>query len=333
MTLPSVSIVMPAFNSESLITDTINCLKAMDYPSDRLELIVVDDGSVDNTASVATERIKTLPFRGTVICQENRGPSAARNTGWRRAEGEWIQFLDADDRVNSVKLRTQCSRAEQMDHSVAVLYSPWIRQRITGKGECSQTEVCDPHVDDDPILELLRTKNFIATGSQIFRRAWLERVNGFDETMRFIEDVNLALRIAIAGGRFQRVPSEIPLFTYQQRDNSLSNSSRSLFFRGCLKNAEMAQEYWRRTQTELSASQREMLTQIHATALRVFSEVDRNLYRETLDRLQSLAPAFRPGGTSLRMLSRIVGIEIADRIAVTLRRLRAKLQTRRLGKT
>ena len=333
MTFPSVSIVMPAFNAESLITETVDCLKSMDYPSDRLELIVVDDGSVDNTASMVNEQIKTLPFPGTVICQENRGPSAARNTGWRHAGGEWIQFLDADDRINPMKLSIQCSRVEHMNGSVAVLYSPWTRQRMTTKGQYSHPEICDPYVDDDPVLELLRTRNFIATGSQIFRREWLERVNGFDESMRFIEDVNLALRIAIAGGRFQRVPSQLPLFTYQQRDDSLSNSSRSLFFHGCVKNAHAAEAFWRSTQTELSTNQKEMLTQIYATALRIFSEVDRNRYRTTLDRLQSLAPGFRPGGKSLQVLSRFVGIETADRIAATLRRLRAKLQTRRIGKT
>ena len=88
---PIVSIIIPAYNAEKWIRRSIESVLAQDYPYK--EILVVDDGSADNTAGV----VKSYGDQVRYIRQENRGPGAARNTGAAAASGEYLMFLDADD--------------------------------------------------------------------------------------------------------------------------------------------------------------------------------------------------------------------------------------------
>ncbi len=88
---PFLSIIVPVFNGEQFIGEAIENIISQDYPS--LEIILVDDGSVDNTPDI----VGRLPYEIRYFRQENRGPAAARNRGIKEARGEYITFLDADD--------------------------------------------------------------------------------------------------------------------------------------------------------------------------------------------------------------------------------------------
>lgn len=90
MEQPFVSIVIPAFNAASTIGQAIAACKNQDYPKDRLEIIVIDDGSIDDTKDV----VEGLGVR--YIYQEKAGPASARNTGWMNSKGDVICFTDAD---------------------------------------------------------------------------------------------------------------------------------------------------------------------------------------------------------------------------------------------
>ena len=85
-----VSVVVPAYNAERTLGDCLRALRAQSFAAADLEIIVVDDGSRDGTASLAQRN------GVRVIRRENGGPAAARNTGWRAARGDWVAFTDAD---------------------------------------------------------------------------------------------------------------------------------------------------------------------------------------------------------------------------------------------
>src|SRR5262249_23549089 len=140
---------------------------------------------------------------------EGRGVSAARNLGFQASKGDWIQFLDADDLLAPEKLRVQTAVAALAPQDVAVIYSSWA-ELSPGRKEASSVRT--PDVGSDAVAQLLMTENFIQIGSQLIRRSWLTRVNGFDERYDLIEDVDLALRIAMQGGRFLLAGSQKPLF-------------------------------------------------------------------------------------------------------------------------
>lgn len=93
--MPLVSVIVPIYNKELRLKDTIKCVLSQTFED--LELILIDDGSTDNSAKIALE-YKKEDLRIRYYSQENRGVSVARNRGIELAQGEYISFLDADDR-------------------------------------------------------------------------------------------------------------------------------------------------------------------------------------------------------------------------------------------
>src|SRR4051794_10911248 len=108
MAKPLVSILIPAFNAEEWIADTLASAVAQTWPNK--EIIVVDDGSKDGTIDV----VKRFARQGvTLVTQPNQGAAAARNTAFSASKGEYIQWLDADDLLGANKLSLQVDTLER----------------------------------------------------------------------------------------------------------------------------------------------------------------------------------------------------------------------------
>src|SRR5262245_10729895 len=120
-TVSLVSVVIPAYNLADWIAETIGSVLHQTYQD--LELIIVDDGSTDRTAEIAESVLRKGKLRFEILQQENKGPSVARNRGWRAASGKWIQFLDADDLIHPQKIETQITQNRHAGS--AVIYSDW----------------------------------------------------------------------------------------------------------------------------------------------------------------------------------------------------------------
>ncbi len=101
-----ISVIIPSYNSAEILPDAIRSVRAQTRPAD--EIIVVDDGSVDDTAAVCGQFDDVLYVR-----QENGGASTARNTGIERSGGDWLAFLDADDIWDPKKLEMQIAALEE----------------------------------------------------------------------------------------------------------------------------------------------------------------------------------------------------------------------------
>jgi glycosyltransferase involved in cell wall biosynthesis len=323
MTLPTVTVVVPALNAEPWIEDSLSSIVAQSYPSDSLEVIVVDDGSTDDTAGKATALLRASGLTHAVLTNgASRGPSASRNRGWRHGRGEWIQFLDADDLIEPCKIEAQVGAGHHEAAEVAVVYSTWGRLHETTDGWRPDGITIDPSIGSDPAFDLLRSDNFIATGSQIFRRQWLERVNGYIETYDRIEDVDLLLRIAFADGVFRRLCAPQPLFWYRQRPGSLSRQSGDAFIDGCVRNARQAEHRWR-DHGSLEDRQKRLLADIYFDASRHYAGRDHEAFLEAVRDLYRVDPAFvPPRPAALRALSRLVGYVRAEKFAVQYRRFR-----------
>lgn len=93
---PTVSMLVPCFNEEKTLADTIDSLLAMHYPKDKLEIVVIDDGSRDNTATIAREYAQKYPTQVSFLQKENGGKYTALNLGIEKSRGEIIGCLDAD---------------------------------------------------------------------------------------------------------------------------------------------------------------------------------------------------------------------------------------------
>ncbi|MCK4819314.1 glycosyltransferase family 2 protein, partial [bacterium] len=113
MAIPNVSVIIPTCNRAEYITQAIDSVLAQTYTD--YEIIVVDDGSTDNTKEVMEPYMDRIRY----IYQENAGVSAARNTGIKAAKGDWVAFLDSDDEWLPGKLAVQIRAVERHPQLVA----------------------------------------------------------------------------------------------------------------------------------------------------------------------------------------------------------------------
>src|SRR5436190_1202201 len=111
-----LSVIVPTHNRRQFLPDLLASLAVQDYPADRWELVIVDDGSLDETLQYLQSGDEARPANMIVVCQPQSGPAAARNNGARKARGRALLFLD-DDMVASPSL--------VREHATVHLQEPW----------------------------------------------------------------------------------------------------------------------------------------------------------------------------------------------------------------
>ena len=186
MSSPSVSVVIPTYNRGPLVLEAVESVLAQTVPP--LEIIVVDDGSTDDTR----ERLRPYLTRIVYRYQENQGVSAARNHGIREARGEFIAFLDSDDVWHPRKLELQLQVFEERPDL-----------GLLGAGAMDWPAQSFPEITDDPRGRVslvswaqLVVRNRLGTSSVMVRTAVLRAAGEFDPVMQSSEDRDLWLRIA-----------------------------------------------------------------------------------------------------------------------------------------
>jgi glycosyltransferase involved in cell wall biosynthesis/peptidoglycan/xylan/chitin deacetylase (PgdA/CDA1 family)/SAM-dependent methyltransferase len=182
--VPLISVIVPCYNQAHFLTEAIESILSQAYP--HYEIVVIDDGSTDNTAEVAGRYPGVRCLR-----QENRGLAAARNTGLRKSNGDYLVFLDADDRLlpHALEVGLACLRAHPQCAFVA--------GRCIRIGSDSQplptTE--DAGLDGDAYSRLLSGCPILVP-AVMYRRASFQVFPGFDTSMSAAEDYHLYYRIA-----------------------------------------------------------------------------------------------------------------------------------------
>ncbi len=197
MTLePLVSVVIPAYNCAPYISATLESVLAQTYES--VEVIVVDDGSTDDTLSIV-QRYPSV----RVISQANGGLSNARNTGIVAARGEFIALLDGDDIWPHDKLQEQIKIIKQHP-KIGLLFgnakrfsdNGWIEEPLFERYGFDATYFGHEYWVRDAVPKLLRV-NFIPVGTVIVLKRWLVEAGLFDENFRRVEDWDMWLRMAL----------------------------------------------------------------------------------------------------------------------------------------
>jgi len=203
-----VSVIIPCYNQAHFLDEAIESVITQTYPN--REILVVDDGSSDSTAPV----VRRYPLVRYVY-QENAGPSAARNAGVEKSGGEYLVFLDADDRLlpEALEIGVDCLR----QHPKCAFASGFCRLIVTDGsllGNPQQRSIARDHY-----LAFLCRNYIWALSSVIYQRTAFEIVEGFDTSLGRCEDYDLYLRIT----------RDHPVFCHNQfvADYRLHGSSRS----------------------------------------------------------------------------------------------------------
>lgn len=185
---PLVSVVMAAYNAENYIGAAVDSVLKQSYSN--LELIVINDGSTDNTAQELEKYLSDA--RVSLTTQENSGQTKSKNRGIEKAAGTYVGFCDADDMWHPEKLEKQVEKI-QSDSSVGVVYSDTFLIDEEGKPIDSTDSV--PCYNGN-VLQHLLYDNFIPFGTVLVRNSCLQEVGGFNERYRMGIDWDLWLRIS-----------------------------------------------------------------------------------------------------------------------------------------
>jgi glycosyltransferase involved in cell wall biosynthesis len=211
--MPTVSVIMPAFNVAPYIGAAIESVIAQTMPD--WELLIVDNGSTDSTAAIV-EAFTGTDRRVRLLRQTRGGISAARNTAMREATGEFFALLDSDDLWEPSYLAAEFAIfAEYPDVDIVTGNGWFLGGRLHGRP-------ARPWPDTRPQPTLA---NILADETSVFimsimRRRVYEAIGGFDEALHSNEDYEYWLRAAEAGFRFRR--NDEPLGHYRRRDDSVS---------------------------------------------------------------------------------------------------------------
>jgi len=188
--LPRISVVIPAYNCDRYVAQAVESVLHQTYSS--VEIIVIDDGSQDNTRQVLQPYSAQIRY----VYQDNQGVSVARNHGINLARGEFVAFLDADDVFLPDKLAVQLAVFEA-NPKLGIVHSGW--RRINQQGETLMDVQPWETVPELNLESWLRWKPLGTMGTLMFRRNWLEEVGGFEPGLTHAEDVDLILRLALKG--------------------------------------------------------------------------------------------------------------------------------------
>ena len=215
--MPKVSVIIPTYNNAQFLPETLDCV--LNQTIKDVEVLVIDDGSTDNTKDVMAQYTDQYPDQVKYVVQKNQGPAAARNNGIKQATGDYVAFVDSDDLWEKEKLEIQLAFLEKNpDYSFA--YSDVYA--MDEEGRIGKTMMSLKHPVSGDIFYPLLKENFVSIPTSIVNRKCFETVEGFCEDPQIIstEDHHFWLKLAnyFKGGFIDK-----PLAKYRIRSGSLSS--------------------------------------------------------------------------------------------------------------
>ena len=204
--LPMISLVVPAYNEGIVIQAAIRSLLLLDYPN--YEIIVIDDGSTDNTYEKALEVVRephSIPIR--VITKHNGGKAEALNTGMTAARGEFILNMDGDSKLSSNTLRA-CIRHFENPKIGAVAGNVKVINRENIWTNIQALEYVEGLAMARKAQSFMRIVNIIPGPLGMFRKSVLQQVGGYDHDT-FAEDCDLTLKMLMSGWQIAYEPTAV----------------------------------------------------------------------------------------------------------------------------
>jgi len=219
----AISVIIPAYNVEKYIPKTLKSLKNQTFKS--IEVIVVNDGSTDNTRNVIINELVGADFDWKLIDQENKGVSVARNTGIEIASGEYVHFLDGDDYVDSTfaeKLYQKAKanncdmvfcRFDQIlpDEKLLHSYDRFFRSHVLKK------LTTEPYKGYFVLKQYLKSELHICTGNAIYRREFLLCNNlKYTPGCAIGEDVEFIVKAILTSEKIMYIPELLAFYVLRE---------------------------------------------------------------------------------------------------------------------
>jgi len=200
---PLVSILIPAYNAEEWIGQTLTSATGQTWS--RKEIIVVDDGSEDRTWEVAR---RFASKQVSVVRKQNEGAAAARNHAFRLCQGEYIQWLDADDLLSAHKIENQLAVLRENDDRRILLSSPWAAFYYrTGHARFVQNALCQDRSPLEWLLNKMSRNLHMQTATWLTSRELSEAAGPWDTSLLSDDDGEYFCRVLLASKGTRFVPT------------------------------------------------------------------------------------------------------------------------------
>jgi len=215
MSSPAVSVIIPAFNCGELVRQAADSVRAQTYRD--FEVILVDDGSTDDTWRVLGEIVAGWPEARALHC-EHKGLAAARNRGIADMRGEWIALLDADDLWLPEKLK-RCVAFLIAHPHLRIVYTPMDLIRLDGSRMKGHSKCCHAGWLTDRLFHSI----FVHDPATVFHKGVVEVCGGFDESLEVCVGHEFWLRVST---KFEFGLIDEPLALRRWHEKSLTRSNR-----------------------------------------------------------------------------------------------------------
>ncbi|MBE9143988.1 glycosyltransferase [Planktothrix mougeotii] len=215
---PRISVIIPVYNGDRYMSQAIDSVLSQTYSS--YEIIIVDDGSTDNTHQIIQHYIEKYQNQSLIryIFQPNQGVAAARNRGIQEARGEFIALLDQDDMFWPEKLAHQVA-CFQANPDVAIVNSGW---RLIDENNNRISDIEPWHNLPNLTLETWVTRTPILPSALMFRRDTWQKIGGFDSRFNGVDDVDFIWRLALRG--YSAIWLTEITVNYRQHQETVSNT-------------------------------------------------------------------------------------------------------------
>lgn len=242
--IPFVSLITPAYNEEETIASTINSLLQLDYPKEKIEIIVVNDGSTDNTKDIVMEYVKKYD-RVKLLNKKNSGKADSLNQAIKRARGELITVVDADSYPSKDALNQMIGFFEEDEKVAAVTSKVWVKNNKNKFIERFQDVDYAVIAWSRKILDFVGCVYVTNGPFSVYRKDIVEKVGGFDPT-NITEDIELTWNLLSHGYKtkmsysakvYTLVPNTLKIWRKQRVRWNLGglqtlNKYRSYFLKG-----------------------------------------------------------------------------------------------------
>jgi glycosyltransferase involved in cell wall biosynthesis len=303
-----VSIIIPCYNNRSFIREAIESALDLTYPD--LEIIVIDDGSQDDSLEI----IRSFGDKIRWETGSNQGAPTARNRGIDLARGKYIKFLDGDDILLPDSIERQVLQASKLtDDLPAIIYGDPIR--IDRQGNLLPSYPLQPRqATIDPIEQIL--SNCPLTSCPLHQKDYLAAIGGFDPTLTRGQEHDLHLRLVLSGVKFMHDPH--PVYSYREYNDPDRISNRGYTQRSALvdydtieRHIQLIQQYTGTNLTpQVSSVLAQRLWRSGRSVLRSGAVAEANLYFSKARQLA--AKTCVVGQTPYPMLVQLFGTEFAE---------------------
>lgn len=303
MSNKTVSIIIPAYNCKSFIQRTVNSVLAQTYPKEYLEVIIVNDGSTDNTAEI----INTYKNTFKIIHTKNRGVSYARNEGLKHATGNFIQYLDSDDLLEPNKIEIQVKAL--LENNADVAYGNWQRFEEI-ENQIIHKEKTERQIEGNKEIALF-TDFWCPPAAILYSRNIVDKIGPWKQWLYIIQDARYFLDAALNDGKF--VYTNAIVAQYREGNPNSLSKKENLFIADCFKNTLDIYSKWKNELAFSCFKKKAILENLnsHIANLRKVSLLKHSYGIKVLLEIdQNFLPKSR-----LKYLSRLLGYKKAEIIA------------------